>query len=271
MNEDNDFEDAWNEDEDNLDTLVNRIEQTEVEPEDPDDVLADDTTFEEDADDSDDTDEEEPDATDYKSLYEKTQFDLKSTDGRLNAERDRFNREKDELLQKLPKAPLEPSDEDTFLTNFKEKYSDDVLKAIDIVTGRKATELFNSQVASRIAPLEQSTNEVISRAHFSSIEAAHPDVYSIDESPQFSAWIDSRPAHVQNAYRYVRDNGTPTEVISMLNEYKATMTPQNPKAPPVSAAKLASASAVPTRRGSLPSAAAPAKDDFASAWDEAPD
>ena len=208
------------------------------------------------------------DEIDYREAFLQTQQELKTTIGRLKAAEARSKQ-----AEPAPQAQTaEPTDDEEFLKRFRQEYNDDVLKAVDIMSRRAASELIQNQVNPRfeqLAPLMGTTEELLAQAHFGSIESAHPDVYEIDESPEFNAWISSRPAHIRGAYEFVRERGTPAEVISMLDEYKATMGLKPPAAP--APAKAAAAAAVPRRRGTTPVAPAPSKDDFEAAWLEAPE
>jgi hypothetical protein len=243
-------------------------EEEDVETQDEETTEAEET---EEADTEEATTDEEPadDTEDYKALWERSQKEVKTMAGRLRATESRLLKENEELAGQVPPAVVPPNEEDEFLAKFRTEYNDDVIKAIDIITARKATQLFEEKVASRLAPLEQTTKAAVARAHFAAIEAAHPDVYEISNSPEFDAWIESRPAHVKAAYEFVREQGSAEEAISMLDEFKSITAPRKPVGIPTK--KTVPASAVKRSRGALPTAAKPSNDDFESAWGEAPD
>jgi hypothetical protein len=228
--------------------------------------------------------ETEPEV-DYKALYEAEQHRLKSTEGRYRSELNRMWEAAKQGKVYIPPdemqgqpayfaqpgytLPQQQDPDDAFLTKFRQDYSDDVVKAIDLVARRRAQELVTQTLEKYVAPLQSSQHEIAATAHFSAIEAAHPDAYQIADDPTFNAWLESRPDHLRETYFRVRDSGTPREVISMLNEYKET---RHPKATTASPKQVAAASAVKRSRGGLPSTGAPPpEDEFAAAWAAAPE
>ncbi|MGZ8225777.1 MAG: DnaJ domain-containing protein [Methylococcaceae bacterium] len=63
-------------------------------------------------------------------------------------------------------------------------------------------------------PTEQET-------HFSEIASVHPDYQTIENSETFVEWIRSRPKPLKLQYQNISKNGTSSEVVSMINEYKS--------------------------------------------------
>lgn len=64
-----------------------------------------------------------------------------------------------------------------------------------------------------------SENELVEK-HFAAIKAVHPDVFKIDEDPQFLKWINSQPISIRNEYTRIRNEGTASEVIKLIDNYK---------------------------------------------------
>ena len=274
-NEDLDLQALWDETDDDGNVIATGAETEDdtqiTDDSDPTDV-EDESTDEDDSDEAEDdesTGESDSDEIDYKALWLKSQNEVKTMTGRLKAETERLAREKEELAGKLPPAPVEPSDEDKFLAKFKDEYSEDVLKAIDLITTRKASQIVDQTLAQRLSPVEQQTYNIVEQAHFGAIESVHPDVYDIDQSPQFEAWLETRPAHTKGAYLYIRENGTPQEVISMLNEYKGSLPTTNRAEPP--RGKVEAATAVQRRRGTVSTSAEPRETDLVALWNSIPD
>jgi len=270
-----DLESLWNESDDDG-VIVNSDEtpNDELPPnEDDSDVIDDEAGDEEESDEPDeqDAEPETPPEVDYKALYDAAQAAIKTADGRARAAEARLKQEAEKLAAAMPPTPVEPTEEDAFLQKFRAEYSDDVIKAIDLITTKKASQIIETTLAGRLAPIEQSNLDLISQAHFNAIEAAHPDVDEINASPAFEAWLESRPAHVKGAYAYVREQGTPAEVISMLNEYKGAVRPQKQTPSTVPTQKVAAATAVSRRRGTAQSAAAPDQNDLEAIWNETAD
>lgn len=273
-----DLESIWNETDDegnvvSTETVVDAEEEESVAAADTEAEVA--STEEEDDFSEDDSDSSAEDAAedevDYKALYQKEKQRADSAAGRLRAEADRREKEKSaQPVVQTPVVPAAPTEEDEFLTKFQEEYSPEVIKAINILAARQAAQIVDQTIQTRVAPVERTTLDMVEQAHFNAIEAAHPDVYDIDESPEFDAWIESRPQHTRGAYQYVREKGTPAEVISMLNEYKAATrkAPTN-NAPPKE--KVQAAMGVQRRRGTAPVASEPSMTDEKALWDSIPD
>jgi hypothetical protein len=194
--------------------------------------------------------------------------------GRIKAVETRLTQEKEELLKQTQKPAPAPTEEDAFLTKFKEDYNEDVIKAIDLITTKKATQIVEATLQSRLSPIESTTNDMVVNAHFGAIETAHPDVAEIDESPIFESWLNSKPDHVRFAYEHVRNHGTPKQVISMLDEYKTqigAVKAKPAKTGVVAKDKVAAATAVGRRRGTVQTAAHASSTDLASIWAETDD
>lgn len=277
--EDLDLDALWNEtDEDGADTPVEPAgEEAETEVEDDSDTEEETEEGTEETEEEVEGEEEEEEAApeiDYQALWTKSQNEVKTMTGRLRASEARLQQENEELAKKVPVASVPPTEEDEFLAKFRETYSDDVVKAIDLITSKKASQLIESSFATRLSPMEAATHEMVTQAHFGAIETVHPDVAEIDASPVFESWLQTRPMHTRAAYEYIRDKGTPAEVISMLDEYKETIGAVKPKpktTTPVSKAKVAAATAVGRRRGTVGSAAQADANDLAAIWAETDD
>jgi len=272
-----DLESLWNETDDEG-TIVNQEETPPADPpanEGDDEVTGDEAGEEDEGEQTDDngTDDEPgtPPEVDYKALYEASQNAIKTADGRARAAEARLKVNTEKLASITPPTPPAETEEDAFLQKFRTEYSDDVIKAIDLITTKKASQIIETTLAGRLAPIEQSNLDLISQAHFGAIEAAHPDVDEINASPEFEAWLDARPAHVKGAYAYVREQGTPAEVISMLNEYKGAIRPQTKTPSTVPTGRVNAATAVSRRRGTTQSAAAPDQNDLVAFWNETDD
>ena len=212
---------------------------------------------------------------DYRAMYEEEVRVRKTADGRTSA----LQRQLNELMAAqqapapAPETPKEPSEEDQFLTKFQEEYHPDVVKAIEIVSQRKAQALAQSLLQQQLQPVASSVQEMMNRAHFQAIEAVHPDWEQVSAAPEFKEWIETRPSHLRRAYDYVVERGSPREVVDLLTEFKDSTKPK-----PATAARpqthatpqqVRSATAVPVPRGGLPRSTQEAMDDFDAAWEEA--
>jgi hypothetical protein len=209
--------------------------------------------------------EPEPEAVDYKSELLKTKNEIKTMAGRLRAAEERA---KAAIPAPVPEqAAQAPSEEDEFLKKFRGEYQDDVVKAIDIIASKKATEIANQILSTRVVPVEQQAAQLAEQSHFAAIEAVHPDVVELDQSDEFNAWIEARPAHLRGAYQFVRERGSASEVISMLNEYKQTMKP----APKPQSKVREATPAVKRKRGTTAVAPQNRKQSEEEIWAEIPE
>jgi len=129
-----------------------------------------------------------------------------------------------EAQKATPAAPQEekPAAEDADLFgDFSEEAIAKGVKKIVADTTAALKVDFDAKLNSVLAPLQAKQAQSAEDAHFSAIEAAHPDVNSIAQSQEFAKWIDTQPSFVRDGYRAVIAKGTAEQVIEALNTYKA--------------------------------------------------
>lgn len=100
---------------------------------------------------------------------------------------------------------------------------------------------FDEKLNAVLAPLQAQQEQSAEDAHFSAIEAAHPDAEQIAQSEQFAQWLGRQPSFVREGYQAVIDQGTAEQVIEALNTYKADT--GKLAAPPVQTSAAAAAQA----------------------------
>ena len=219
--------------------------------------------------------EQEEAPVDYKALWTRSQNEIKTMSGRLHATEARLLQEKEDLAKKIPAAPLAPTEEDEFLEKFRGTYSDDVVKAIEILAAKKASSVVESTLQPRLSSVESATSEMLTDAHFGAIERVHPDIDAVDQSPVFESWIKTRPVHLRPTYEFIRANGTPAQVIAMVDEYKNDIGAAKPKTKtnPTAAQKdkILAATAVGRRRGTVQTSAEAEQNDLSAIWAETDD
>jgi hypothetical protein len=237
-----------------------------------------DVTDDSDADEGDeqgDDEEQEEAPIDYKALWTRSQNEIKTMAGRLHATEARLLQEKEELAKKIPAAPIAPSEEEGFLAKFRDTYSDDVVKAIEILAAKQASSVVESTLQPRLSSVESVTSEILTDAHFDAIERVHPDIDDIDKSPVFNSWLETRPAHLRPTYEFIRANGTPAQVIAMIDEYKENIGAAKPKTknttPAAQTNKIIAATAVGRRRGTVQTSAEAEQTDLEAIWAETDD
>jgi hypothetical protein len=212
---------------------------------------------------------ESPEETDYKALYEKAEQRFKSFEGRYKKEKEAWEQR---IVQPAP-AREEPKEveappEEAFLAKFREEYNDDVIKAVELISERKARALLDAVSAERIEPLQQAYAKTAREAHFNTIRSAHSDWEDVVGSDAFTGWVDQQPSFMKAAYNQVLQQGTAQDVNDLLTTFKQTTA--KPTKPNIDPAKARAASAVKTARGVMPTGS-PKRQDYDSAWDEAPD
>ena len=168
-----------------------------------------------------------------------------------------------------PPKPVEPDEDEQFLEKFKQEYEPGVLRAIEIMAGRKAKEMA-SQVDSRLAPLQQTAQQQAQALHFAALDAGRPGWEPLVQSDEFTQWVDAQPSLLRNVYRATLERGQAQDILDVFKAYDAA----HPAVPTrtthsIDPAKAQAATAVRSKRGSIPKPKG--AEDYASAWDEAPE
>lgn len=221
------------------------------------------------------------DEVDYKSLYEEEKHRTKSWDGRLKA-KDRENETLKAQLAALNKQiesaatskddkAITEADESvaTFLTEFPE-LAEPIRKMIDSAVRGTKKELI-SEVERNVVPLKQTMEETARDRHFNAITSAHDDFESIVTSGKLKEWIDSQPSFIRRAYEDVYNQGTASEVIELMDQFRVANpridTGNNASAADSTVAKHKPSPAVRSRPSGVPSTRKRIeKDDFDGAW-----
>lgn len=214
---------------------------------------------------------EEPTPTeepDYKALYEQEHARYESMKGRVRS----YEQQQQQRPVATPEPTQPPADPDEeFMAKFRKEYSDEVVRAMEIMSERKAREYATRVLQEKVMPIEEVVRQRQIAEHFDTLARHHPDWEQVAQDEKFAQWIDSQPPYIAQTYRHVASQGTTGDVVDLLNRYKreAGLTPV--AAPtPASSAKAQAAAPVKTQRGTLPKGRA-SVDDFDAAWDEAPD
>jgi hypothetical protein len=265
------FDQVFAEDDDQPNTPEPEVTEPEPAPELPEDNPLEDGHAEEPEPEADPEPEveEREDEPDYKALLEKEKQRFKSFEGRYKKEKELWEQEKAQPVKEPPKD-AEPDPADEFLEKFRKEYNDDVIKAVELISERKARQLVNQVASEKINPLEQAYARTAQEAHFYAIQSAHKDWEEVVGSDEFNHWVEKQPGFLKAAYMQVLERGTSHDVVDLLSSYKQAVVKPTTK-PDVNPAKAKAAAAVkPTGRGAVPSAK-PKTLSFDEAWDEAPD
>jgi len=131
--------------------------------------------------------------------------------------------------EQVPAETLEVDDEELFgdfsPTDFKKGVKTILASERDAIKQELRAEL-----EKELAPLKEQRALTAEQAHFSAIEAVHPDVESIAQSESFAKWIDTQPSFARDRYQDVIAKGTAEQVIEALNTYKAATEKLTPTA-----------------------------------------
>lgn len=126
-----------------------------------------------------------------------------------------------ELTQQAVDAGLDPEEV------FGDWSGPDMLKAVERIARQSQADLrkelaeLRAVVEPSLAQQQAQAKASADTAHWSAIEARHPDVASIAESQELQAWIDAKPSFMRDALNAVIDRGNATQVVEMLDAFKA--------------------------------------------------
>lgn len=85
---------------------------------------------------------------------------------------------------------------------------------------QKVAAQVEARVQEALSPLAKQSEEKAVESHYNAIYTAHPDADSVAESQELQNWIDSQPSFLRNAYSDVFNQGTATQIIEMLDQFK---------------------------------------------------
>ena len=130
-----------------------------------------------------------------------------------------------DALKSAPAAKVEtpePVDHGDVFGDFSEEA---IAKGVEKLVASKTAELtadLEARLAAVLAPLQEKQAESAIDEHFSTINKAHPDVESVVPSQEFNNWIDKQPSVVRGSLKNAIQQGTASEVIEVLDAYKAS-------------------------------------------------
>lgn len=159
-------------------------------------------------------------------------------------------------------------------------YSDESMRKAMVSVAQAAADRATAPLLAELQLLKGKQGEAdkqaevdATKAHFTAIYTAHPDIDSILESAEFKAWEAQQPAYVRPAIANTIDNGSAQEVIELFATYKqatgkttpAPAAQPGPDAAAQAAARVAAAkSTVPTSLSEIPAGNAAHHDEAAA-------
>ena len=111
-----------------------------------------------------------------------------------------------------------------------EDFGDDFVGMISKLAAHEARKLAAEDIDAKLNPLHQTIAQAIQDVHaafesmhFGAIADAHENFQEIINSPEFGAYINGLSGEEQEAAQAVLENGTPKQVINLLNAYKDSL------------------------------------------------
>lgn len=100
-----------------------------------------------------------------------------------------------------------------------------IAKGVQALIAQQVPNQIQAALNQALAPIQQqqqlTAQQTAEAAHFALIHEKHPDAGSIAESQEFTGWLTQQPSIVRDAYNNVLSNGTATQVVELLDLYKA--------------------------------------------------
>lgn len=162
----------------------------------------------------------------YKELYEKAKRDAEAQNNLWASRLTDLSRKYSELKEEKKQTVTQTEDPDELPENVKELFEihPEIANAVKTLVDAKVSAVkknVETELKTRVEPIQQQLFQTEADRHFSAIRAAHPDINAILDSGDLFTWIDSLPPVMQNGAKYVYQYGTAQEVISLLNDYKS--------------------------------------------------
>jgi hypothetical protein len=239
---------------------------------------------------------------------QKAEQRYKTLQGMFDAEKKKWDKERQDLLGKLEKATPEPEEEEEQppkgRTKEKEKEAaapdaeDPELKQYlaeyDYIASNEAklrkrdieqaSKVIVDSIIDFIKPYINVTESTAQDRHYTAIKTAHPDFETYRDSGEIEQWILTRPAFEQKAMKEVYNAGSTQDIIDLISTFreakgyngtKSTPDPEKEREAAEAAAKkkdkLEDLSAVPARRAGVKvdGVGRVDKDDFAAGFADA--
>ena len=162
----------------------------------------------------------------YKELYEKAKRDAEAQNA-LWASRLTDLSHKYQELKEVKNAPAQTKEDPDELPEYVKELFEihpEIANAVKTLVDTKVSAVkknVETELKTRVEPIQQQIFQSEADKHFSTIRAAHPDISAILDSGDLFTWINSLPPVMQNGAKYVYQYGTAQEVISLLDDYKS--------------------------------------------------
>lgn len=162
-------------------------------------------------------------------------------------------------------------EDDAELSEFFEEYPDLKKPILDSAkkVAEKIVESKLKDVRETVTSVQATVQEQNNAKHKKAIVEAHPDWETIYNSGALNTWIEEQPSFMKSRLYEIIQKGTTAEVIEMFDSYKKTVTTKKSDADSLKKKqKIAAMEAVPaSSAGPKKKSTKPEKDDFDSSWD----
>ena len=193
----------------------------------------------------------------------------KTWNGRLNKREEDLNAREKALAEKEQggetKEAISP---DEATQKLSDDFGPDFVEMIKSIATGIAESAASKVAGDTVQAVDRDVKEIIAhlqdegqKAHFEKISGKHPDFMDIASSPEFEAWLKTRPEAEQEKDAKILSSGSSTEVIGIIDQFKASTQQSDDGAD----------AAEGVRSGGIKLPESPAADtgDYATAWDQA--
>lgn len=101
-----------------------------------------------------------------------------------------------------------------------------LMNGINHILSQRLEKMVEQQLSQRLSVIEQKHQQDLYAEHIKAINSAIQDnAETVVESAEFQNWVNSQPSYVSESINYILNNGSTKQVIEVLTNYKATLTP----------------------------------------------
>ncbi|WLD56889.1 hypothetical protein NFC81_09110 [Salinispirillum sp. LH 10-3-1] len=217
---------------------------------------------------ADSTEEDEP--LDPKEEQRRKSWEgrIKAEERRIAEERQRLEREKAELEAKKPPAESQSNDDSHDFSDVEDDFPElaQHLKKTNERLDRERQE--RERLQNEITERETRDAKRAKELHEQSILSVHPDAYDLVEEGEIHTWLEDLPYREAREYERIMQKGSADEVVTMLNQFKASKTNTGPRPTKDRTRQAQSMAAVKSSPVVARPRGKPDPNDYDGAWDE---
>lgn len=129
---------------------------------------------------------------------------------------------KDEAVEDAGMSP------DAAMAKLAEDFGPEFVQMIKVIASGIAETAAAKVATMTVETVDRDVKDIIAhlqdsgqKAHFKEIQGAHPDFMDVAASPEFEAWLKTRPEEEQSADADILSKGSAAQVTKLLDQYKA--------------------------------------------------